>query len=252
MKVRCPANRYNLFILSFTMHTLLLEPSAHFTGELLVGLLCDLGVKPSTFEWELGKVDLGALHLHFDRRDEGEAHGVHFGIHTGGVHTHDQDADAGTSHETHVGSHADGEEVQEREHHHHLGNDDHESRDDDLTAAQVRERLDTSELSDALKVRVLTVFDQFCAHEAKVLGADAQELTFDEDSALVGAQIVCACVGLAELGIEYVRAAEPPDESVAAGILAVYRRADGAVPAPSEAKAGYGIGDEGWLRGVLG
>jgi uncharacterized protein (DUF111 family) len=97
------------------------------------------------------------------------------------------------------------------------------------------------------------VFDQFCAHEAKVLGADTQELTFDENGALsVGAQIVCACVGLAELGIEYVRAAEPPDESVAAGILAVYRRADGDVPGPSEAKAGYGIGDEGWLRGVLG
>ena len=185
--------------------------------------------------------------------DEGEAHGVRFGIHTGAVHTHDQDARAQTSHETHVDSQADGEEVREREHHHPLGKDDHESRDDDLTAAQVRERLDTSELSDALKARVLTVFDQFCAHEAKVLGADAQELNFDEDSALsVGAQIVCACVGLAELGIEYLLAAEPPDESVAAGILAVYRRADGAVPAPSEAKAGYGIGDEGWLRGILG
>ena len=39
---------------------------------------------------------------------------------------------------------------------------------------------------------------------------------FDEDSALsVGAQIVCACVGLTELGIEYVHAAEPPGESVA-------------------------------------
>jgi uncharacterized protein (DUF111 family) len=199
------------------MHTLLLEPSAHFTCDLLVGLLCDLGVKPSTFEWELGKVDLGALHLHFDRRDEGEAHGVHFGIHTGAVHTHDQDADAGTSHEAHVHSHADGEEVQEGEHHHHLGNDDHESRDDDLTAAHVRERLDISELSDALKARVLTVFDQFCAQEANVLGADAQELTFDEDSALsIGAQIVCACVGLTELGIEYVCVAEPPGESVAA------------------------------------
>jgi uncharacterized protein (DUF111 family) len=236
------------------MHTLLLEPSAHFTADLLVGLLCDLGVKPSTFEWELGKVDLGAFHLHFDRRDDnGEAHGVHFGIHTGAVHTHDQNADAGTSQETHMGSHANSEEVQEREHHHHLGNDDHESRDDDLAAAQVRERLDTSELSDALKARALHVFDKFCAHKAKVLFTNARELTFDEDSALsVGAQIVCACVGLAELGIEYVCAAEPPDESVAQAILAVYRRADGAVPAPSEAKAGYGIGDEGLLRGVLG
>ena len=97
------------------------------------------------------------------------------------------------------------------------------------------------------------VFDQFCAHEANVLGADAQELTFDEHNALsIGAQIVCACVGLAELGIKYVRAAETPDQSVAAAILAVYRQADRAVPAPSEAKAGYGIGDEGWLRGVLG
>ena len=39
---------------------------------------------------------------------------------------------------------------------------------------------------------------------------------FDEDSALsVGAQIVCACVGLTELGIEYVHAAELPGESVA-------------------------------------
>jgi uncharacterized protein (DUF111 family) len=196
---------------------------------------------------------LGALHLHFDRRDKGEAHGVHFGIHTGAVHTDDQDAGAETSHETHVGTHADGEEMQEGEHHHHLGNDANESRDDDLTSTQVRERLDTSELSDALKARVLTVFDQFCAHEANVLGADTQQLTFDEHSALsIGAQLVCACVGLAELGIKYVRAAEPPYESVAAAILAVYRQADGAVPAPSEAKAGYGIGDEGWLRGVLG
>ena len=236
------------------MHTLLLEPSSDFTGDLLVGLLCDLGVKPSTFEWELGKVDLGALHLHFDRRRRGR--GTRRPLrHPYRSRPHARSGCGRTKLRTRpmwILS-ADGEEVREREHHHPLGKDDHESRDDDLTAAQVRERLDTSELSDALKARVLTVFDQFCAHEAKVLGADAQELNFDEDSALsVGAQIVCACVGLAELGIEYLRAAEPPDESVAAGILAVYRRADGAVPAPSEAKAGYGIGDEGWLRGILG
>lgn len=87
--------------------------------------------------------------------------------------------------------------MQERKQHHHHGNYDHESRDDDLAAAQVGERLVTSELSDALKTRVLTVFDQFCAHGAKVLDANAQDLTFDEDSALSVCRSACRSSPLA-------------------------------------------------------
>lgn len=243
------------------MRTLLLESSTPFTGDMLVGLLCDLGVKPSAFEWELSKVDLGDFHMHFERRQQGGAEGTHFSIHAGAVHTHDQDADEGTAYAAHVheeGTPAHGHEHGDYEHHNHDHHDhSHEHHDEHgdecQSAAEFRQRLETGDLPDAVKRRMLNVFDHFCLMEAKKLDADPQTLAFEGEGALtVGAQIVCACAGLAELEIEHLGGGATADEPLAAAILEVYRTEDSSSPASSEARNRYGIGTSGSLCGVLG
>ena len=61
------------------------------SGDMTVGALVDLGVKPSTLEWELSKLDLGDFHMHFERQQRQQIEGVKFGIHEGATHTHGQD-----------------------------------------------------------------------------------------------------------------------------------------------------------------
>src|ERR1700746_2765064 len=68
------------------MRIIWLDCRSEFTGEILVGALTDLGVSPSTFEWELSGIELGAHHLHFDREEIQGVRGVHFGVHGGLLH----------------------------------------------------------------------------------------------------------------------------------------------------------------------
>src|SRR5260221_10587640 len=71
------------------MQILWLDCRSEFTGEALVGALADLGVSPSTFEWELSGVELGDHHLHFDREEIQGIRAVHFGVHGGALHVED-------------------------------------------------------------------------------------------------------------------------------------------------------------------
>src|SRR6476619_722242 len=73
------------------MRALFLDCISGISGDMMVGALVDLGVKPSTLEWELSKLALGDFHLHFDREKRQEIEGVKFTIHEGAVHTADQD-----------------------------------------------------------------------------------------------------------------------------------------------------------------
>ena len=73
------------------MKVLFLDCFSGISGDMTVGALVDLGVKPSSLEWELSKVDLGDFHMHFDRQQRKSVEGVKFGIHEGATHTHDQD-----------------------------------------------------------------------------------------------------------------------------------------------------------------
>ena len=49
------------------MKNLFLDCFSGISGDMTVGALVDLGVKPSTLEWELSKLDLGDFHMHFAR-----------------------------------------------------------------------------------------------------------------------------------------------------------------------------------------
>src|SRR3954469_1278947 len=86
------------------MKVLFLDCFSGISGDMTVGALCDLGVKPSTLEWELSKVDIGDFHMHFERQQRKGIEGVKFGIHEGATHTHEQD-EHGHGHE-HAHAHA--------------------------------------------------------------------------------------------------------------------------------------------------
>ncbi len=73
------------------MKVLYLDCFSGISGDMTVGALVDLGVKPSTLEWELSKLEIGHFHMHFDRAQRQNIEGTRFSIHEGETHTHDQD-----------------------------------------------------------------------------------------------------------------------------------------------------------------
>ena len=102
------------------MKVLFLDCFSGISGDMTVGALVDLGVKPSALEWELSKLELGEFHMHFERKQRHHLEGVKFGIHEGATHNHDQDEEAG-----HEGHHHH-EEEHAHEHHEHGEHDKHE------------------------------------------------------------------------------------------------------------------------------
>lgn len=214
------------------MKTLFLDCFSGISGDMTVGALVDLGVKPSALEWELSKLDLGDFHMHFDREQRQQIEGVKFGIHEGATHTHAPDAPAHAHHHCcghdhdhdheHANSHA--HEEHHHAHHEHAAEQDahgHEhAHDHDHGAevhdhahdhahgrshAQIRALIEASELSPFVKKHALGIFQRIAVAEGKIHGMPAADVTFHEVGALDSiADIVCACVGLEALGVEKV------------------------------------------------
>ena len=217
------------------MKTLFLDCFSGISGDMTVGALVDLGVKPSTLEWELSKLDLGDFHMHFAREQRQQIEGVKFGIHEGATHTHaqdepahehehccghDHDHDHGHAHSheheehhhaphepaepdhshahEHAHDHDHGTEVHHHEHthHHHAHGRSH---------GQIRALIEASELSPFVKKHALGIFQRIAVAEGKIHGMPSADVTFHEVGALDSiADIVCACVGLEALGVEKV------------------------------------------------
>ena len=78
------------------MRVLYLDCFSGISGDMMVGALCDLGVKPSMLEWELTKVEIGDFHMHFERQSRQHVEGVKFGIHEGATHRPEGDEEHGT------------------------------------------------------------------------------------------------------------------------------------------------------------
>src|SRR5436189_6311272 len=100
------------------MKALFLDCFAGIAGDMTLGALVDLGIKPSTLEWELSKLDIGDFHMHFDRQKRQNVEGVKFGIHEGATHTHDQDEPCDHDHEHEHGHHHQEHEHGDAHHHH--------------------------------------------------------------------------------------------------------------------------------------
>ncbi len=216
------------------MKVLFLDCFSGISGDMTVGALVDLGVKPSTLEWELSKLALGDFHMHFEREQRQNIEGVKFGIHEGATHTHEQDEHEhhdccghehghehehahahGHAHESHAHTH----EHEHGEHGHHHHEDEH-AHDHDHGAevhhhehphahgrshSQIRALIEASELSLFVKKHALAIFERIAVAEGKIHGQPPADVTFHEVGALDSiADIVCACVGIEALGVEKV------------------------------------------------
>jgi len=210
------------------MKVLFLDCFSGISGDMTVGALVDLGVKPSTLEWELSKLDLGDFHMHFERQQRQNIEGVKFGIHEGATHTHDQDEKHDHGHEcghdhshehahTHSHEHESHAHTHEHEGHHHDEVHDHDHGSEVHTHEhshehphgrshrQIRALIEASELSPFVKKRALSIFQRIAIAEGKIHGQPPEDVTFHEVGALDSiADIVCACVGIEALGVEKV------------------------------------------------
>lgn len=192
------------------MRVLFLDCFSGISGDMTVGALCDLGVQPSAFEWELSKVDIGDFHLHFERASRRHIAGVKFGVHSGAVHTHDQDEPVDEHGQTHVHAHDHGPDcdhdhghgAHDHHHHHDHGDDEHEH---GRSYAEIRALIAASDLSDFVKKHALGIFRRIAEAEAKIHNAPVESVGFHEVGALDSiADIICACVGIEALGVEKV------------------------------------------------
>ena len=176
-----------------------------------VGALCALGVKPSSFEWELSKLDIGDFHMHFERQKKQGVEGIKFGIHAGATHTHDQDEDPDEHGQVHAQT-PDHAHDHDHEHHHHdheHGHEhhhhDHNDHEHGRSYVEIRTLIESSDLSDFVKKHALGIFHRVAVAEAKIHGATVESIGFHEVGALDSiADIVLACAGIEELGVEKV------------------------------------------------
>lgn len=181
---------------------LFLDCFSGISGDMMVGALCDLGVKPSAIEWELSKIELEHFHMHFDRQQRQNIDGIKFGVFEG---THRE----GEGHEGEHHQH--GHESHEHGHqhcHHNHGNgcchgEDHHAHG--RTHAQIRELIEQSDLGPFVKKHALSIFQRIAVAEGKIHGVPPEEVGFHEVGALDSiVDIIATCVGLEQLGVEKV------------------------------------------------
>ncbi len=193
------------------MRVLFLDCNSGISGDMTVGALCDLGVKPSTLEWELSKLDLGDFHMHFERKQRKGIEGVKFSIHEGAVHSHVQDApppahqhgpDCDHGHTEH-------KHGQECDHGHaeHKHEDHGHSHSHGASHRQIRALIDSSDLSPFVKKHALSIFSRIAVAEGKIHGQPPEDVEFHEVGNLDSiADIVCACVGMEALSVDRILA----------------------------------------------
>jgi len=246
------------------MRVLYLDCFSGISGDMTVGALCDLGIKPSAFEWELSKLEIGDFHAHWERETRQSIEGVRFSIHEGATHTHAQDESHEDEHkhehgheehdhhahsheqehEDHGHHHHEHEEHEHHahdEHHHEHEHHDHEDHHHGRGVAEIRHLIEESGLSDFVKKHAVSIFERIARAEGKIHGMQPDKVTFHEVGALDSiADIVLACVGIELLKIDRVVAS--PLAEGRGWIDAAHGRFPVPAPATLEILAGIPLG----------
>ncbi len=226
------------------MKCLYLDCISGISGDMTVGALIDLGVKPSALEWELSKLSLGDFHMHYERAKRKDIEGVKFDIHGGATHgeschehehaaeekheccghDHGHEGEPSHSHEEkheccdheHSHEHSHGEEKHTHEHEPEHGHEccdhdhahehgAHHHHEHSRTYAEIRALIEASELSVFVKKHAVSVFHRIAVAEGKIHGQPPESVHFHEVGAFDSiADIVLTCVGIEALGVARV------------------------------------------------
>ena len=201
------------------MRILYVDCFSGISGDMMVGALADLGITPSTFEWELSKMELGDFHLHFERQTRRGIAGIKFDMHSGSTHlenapdSHGEETDHfDHSHkhkrDCHVCSgHTDDHQPEHGErseigHHCEQPKDEHSQ---PKGLSDIRNLIQKSDLSNFVKGHAISIFQRIGEAEAKIHGAPIEQIHFHEIGALDSiVDIVLACVGIETLRPERI------------------------------------------------
>ena len=169
------------------MATLYLDIFSGISGDMFIGALIDLGIDARLLETELGRLGVGGYHLHVKRAQKSAIEGVKFDVHLAHSHSH------GPEH-----SHGHG---------HGHGEGDHSHGDEHRSFADIRRMILSSQLSDWVKQRSVSVFKRIAVAEGKIHGHPPEEVHFHEVGAIDSiVDIVGACIALEMLGCPRVLA----------------------------------------------
>ncbi|MEI8343230.1 MAG: LarC family nickel insertion protein, partial [Verrucomicrobiota bacterium] len=217
------------------MRVLFLDCFSGISGDMTVGALADLGVKPSAFEWELSKLEIGDFHMHFERKSSQHITGIKFDIHEGATHGHGGKSEGkklkdnelhpvahehghqckgGHGHchgeQSHEGKHEHGHSHEHEHGHHHHGEEAHShshehAHEHGRNHAEIRALIQASSLSEFVKTRALSIFHRIAVAEGKIHGVPPEDVQFHEVGALDSiADVVLACAGIEALGVEKI------------------------------------------------
>jgi uncharacterized protein (TIGR00299 family) protein len=203
------------------MRILYLDCFSGISGDMTVGALTDLGITPSTFEWELSKLNLEDCHLHFERQTRGGIAGVKFDVHSGATHepppdetqlASDTDHAPAESGDAHDHPHHDhGYHHHEHHHHEHQGHDHHghdhhgHQSQPSRSYSDIRALIERSELSDYVKEHAASIFHRIGKAESKIHGSSIEEVQFHEVGALDSiVDVVLCCIGFEALQVERI------------------------------------------------
>jgi uncharacterized protein (DUF111 family) len=193
------------------MRILCLDCRSEFTGESLVGALADLGVSPSTFEWELSGIEIGDLHLHFDREEIQGGRAVRFGVHAGIVHSDHQ----------HPSDHD----------HDHAPENAHQ-----IPYVQLRARVETAPLSHSAKSHSLGVLNRIARAESELTEMELDQIQFSQADGLDWVvTAVLSCIGLDQLQVKQIffqPSGQPEQLELQPSHRALSRRILAAIPTP--------------------
>jgi len=179
------------------MTTLFLDIFSGISGDMFLGAMLDLGVDMSRLETELKKLELSGYQLRRRRESRSGIEGVKFDV-------LEEGASEAQTHDSQHHHHEHRDHAQHHDHHH----DHSDSRD----FSQIRELIETSQLSDWVKQKAVAVFHRIAVAEGKIHGKPPEQVHFHEVGAIDSiVDIVGACIALEILGKPRVLASAPVD-----------------------------------------
>jgi len=222
------------------MRILYFDCFSGISGDMTVGALADLGVTPSTFEWELSNFEIGDFHLHFERQTRKGISGVKFDVHGGATHVdhvhddHSSEAEADPhenddEHHAHEGHQHEHEHQGHHEHnhprhdddqhpHHHHEDHHHDQHDEEAhphpgrSFSGITALVNSSGLSPFVKKHATSIFRRIAEAESKIHAVPIDKVQFHELGALDSiVDVVLTCIGIEALKVDQIHFSELTD-----------------------------------------
>lgn len=205
------------------MAYLYLDPFSGLSGNMLLGVLFDLGLDFDQFQAELAKLNVAGYHLTLEKTTRSAIGGQLFGVVLDDAHHHADEsltAQEVAAHEHHHDTdhdHAHDDELTQHRDALHLHDEEETPHHDDSAAAshhhhghhhgrnlqEIETIINNADLSQSVKIQALGVFNEIAQAEAHVHQLSLDEIHFHEVGALDSiVDIVGFFVGLEMMGID--------------------------------------------------